>query len=90
MKRKIFLVPTIWIDKTQADGIRKLALFKDIIISCHISSFQSVYILREKILLSGKPGFTKKQADLFFPPDFADDFPVAMQVTSEALSVRSQ
>ncbi|KAJ7546238.1 hypothetical protein O6H91_08G031500 [Diphasiastrum complanatum] len=29
----------------------------------------------------GKPGFTKKQADLFFPPDFADDFPVAMQVS---------
>ncbi|XP_058080186.1 uncharacterized protein LOC131228513 isoform X2 [Magnolia sinica] len=27
----------------------------------------------------GQPGFTKKQADLFFPPDFADDFPVAMQ-----------
>ncbi|KAL0317059.1 UNVERIFIED_CONTAM: Clathrin heavy chain 1 [Sesamum angustifolium] len=27
----------------------------------------------------GKPSFTKKQADLFFPPDFADDFPVAMQ-----------
>ncbi|RWW14365.1 hypothetical protein GW17_00021863 [Ensete ventricosum] len=29
----------------------------------------------------GKPGFTKKQADLFFPPDFADDFPVAMQIS---------
>eukprot|EP00899_Mesostigma_viride_P014185 jgi/Mesvir1/22768/Mv14160-RA.1 len=29
----------------------------------------------------GVPGFTKKQADLFFPPDFADDFPVAMQVS---------
>ncbi|KAK6135795.1 hypothetical protein DH2020_030490 [Rehmannia glutinosa] len=28
----------------------------------------------------GKPSFTKKQADLFFPPDFADDFPVAMQL----------
>ncbi|XP_062112690.1 clathrin heavy chain 2-like [Humulus lupulus] len=28
----------------------------------------------------GKPSFTKKQADLFFPPDFADDFPVAMQI----------
>ncbi|KAJ6987336.1 clathrin heavy chain 1-like [Populus alba x Populus x berolinensis] len=27
----------------------------------------------------GKPSFTKKQADLFFPPDFVDDFPVAMQ-----------
>lgn len=31
-------------------------------------------------LFTGKPSFTKKQADLFFPPDFADDFPVAMQV----------
>lgn len=31
-------------------------------------------------ILSGKPGFSKKQADLFFPPDFADDFPVSMQV----------
>lgn len=29
---------------------------------------------------AGKPSFSKKQADLFFPPDFADDFPVAMQV----------
>ncbi|KAH0943920.1 hypothetical protein HID58_003557 [Brassica napus] len=29
----------------------------------------------------GKPSFSKKQADLFFPPDFADDFPVAMQVS---------
>lgn len=29
----------------------------------------------------GKPAFTKKQADLFFPPDFADDFPVAMQIS---------
>ncbi|XP_020680390.1 clathrin heavy chain 1 [Dendrobium catenatum] len=31
----------------------------------------------------GKPGFSKKQADLFFPPDFGDDFPVAMQVSSK-------
>uniref|UniRef100_A0A803M3V8 Clathrin heavy chain n=1 Tax=Chenopodium quinoa TaxID=63459 RepID=A0A803M3V8_CHEQI len=31
----------------------------------------------------GKPGFTKKQADLFFPPDFADDFPVAMQMSQK-------
>ncbi|CAA6654735.1 unnamed protein product [Spirodela intermedia] len=31
----------------------------------------------------GKPGFTKKQADLFFPPDFADDFPVAMQISNK-------
>lgn len=33
------------------------------------------------IIFAGKPSFTKKQADLFFPPDFADDFPVAMQVS---------
>ncbi|KAK7849835.1 clathrin heavy chain 1 [Quercus suber] len=31
----------------------------------------------------GKPSFTKKQADLFFPPDFADDFPVSMQVSQK-------
>ncbi|KAL8144041.1 hypothetical protein V2J09_017073 [Rumex salicifolius] len=31
----------------------------------------------------GKPGFTKKQADLFFPPDFADDFPVSMQISQK-------
>lgn len=30
----------------------------------------------------GKAAFTKKQADLFFPPEFSDDFPVAMQVCS--------
>ncbi|CAA2983839.1 clathrin heavy chain 1 [Olea europaea subsp. europaea] len=33
------------------------------------------------LALKGKPSFTKKQADLFFPPDFADDFPVAMQMS---------
>uniref|UniRef100_A0A803PWX4 Clathrin heavy chain n=1 Tax=Cannabis sativa TaxID=3483 RepID=A0A803PWX4_CANSA len=31
----------------------------------------------------GKPSFTKKQADLFFPPDFADDFPVSMQISQK-------
>ncbi|KAG6551189.1 hypothetical protein Mapa_007425 [Marchantia paleacea] len=31
----------------------------------------------------GKAAFTKKQADLFFPPDFADDFPVAMQISQK-------
>ncbi|CAA7057232.1 unnamed protein product [Microthlaspi erraticum] len=31
----------------------------------------------------GKPSFSKKQADLFFPPDFQDDFPVAMQVSQK-------
>ncbi|CAI6011217.1 unnamed protein product [Closterium sp. NIES-65] len=38
------------------------------------------------IELGAQPGrvpFTKKQADLFFPPDFADDFPVAMQVSAK-------
>ncbi|MCI19140.1 clathrin heavy chain 1-like, partial [Trifolium medium] len=30
-----------------------------------------------------KPSFTKKQADLFFPPDFADDFPVSMQISNK-------
>ncbi|KAF8402619.1 hypothetical protein HHK36_010708 [Tetracentron sinense] len=28
-----------------------------------------------------KQAFTKKRADLIFPPDFADDFPVAMQMS---------
>ncbi|GFY82126.1 clathrin, heavy chain [Actinidia rufa] len=28
-----------------------------------------------------RPSFTKKQADLFFPPDFGDDFHVAMQIS---------
>lgn len=40
--------------------------------------------LKEEVMsltgYAGKPSFSKKQADLFFPPDFADDFPVAMQV----------
>ncbi|PQQ11752.1 Clathrin heavy chain 1 [Prunus yedoensis var. nudiflora] len=31
----------------------------------------------------GKPSYTKKQADLFFPPDFADDFPVSMQISGK-------
>lgn len=38
-------------------------------------------------LLLGKPSFTKKQADLFFPPDFADDFPVSMQVEHSLLFI---
>ena len=28
-------------------------------------------------------GFTEKQADLFFSPDFTDDFPAAMQISHE-------
>lgn len=31
----------------------------------------------------GGAGFTKKQADLFFPQEFADDFPVSMQVSDK-------
>uniref|UniRef100_A0A0E0RCL7 Clathrin heavy chain n=1 Tax=Oryza rufipogon TaxID=4529 RepID=A0A0E0RCL7_ORYRU len=38
----------------------------------------SLYSIRQ-----GKPGFSKKQADLFFPPDFQDDFPVAMQISQK-------
>ena len=30
---------------------------------------------------SGEPGFIGKQADLFFPPDFTDDFLAAMQIS---------
>ena len=36
------------------------------------------------IELGARPGaqpFTKRAADVFFPPDFADDFPVSMQVS---------
>ncbi|CAI5466783.1 unnamed protein product [Closterium sp. Yama58-4] len=36
--------------------------------------------------LGAQPGrvpFTKKQADLFFPPAFADDFPISMQVSAK-------
>ena len=38
------------------------------------------------IELGTKPGmapFAKKQAELFFPPEFADDFPVSMQVSAK-------
>ncbi|KAK1602644.1 hypothetical protein QYE76_027283 [Lolium multiflorum] len=31
----------------------------------------------------GKPGFSMQQADLLFPPDFQDDFPVAMQISQK-------
>jgi hypothetical protein len=30
--------------------------------------------------IAGKPGFSEKQAYIFFPPGVQDDFPVAMQV----------
>ena len=32
---------------------------------------------------AGKTPFTKKQAELFFPPEFADDFPVSMQISKK-------
>jgi len=40
-------------------------------------SWESKFLQEKK----GRPSFTKKQADLFFPPDFANDFPVAMQIS---------
>lgn len=30
---------------------------------------------------AGQPPFTKKSADVFFPPEAQNDFPVAMQVS---------
>jgi hypothetical protein len=30
---------------------------------------------------AGAPGFAKKNADIFFPPEAANDFPVSMQVS---------
>ncbi len=36
-------------------------------------------------LVCARPGTAplKKQAELFFPPEFADDFPVAMQISDK-------
>jgi hypothetical protein len=45
-----------------------------------------VFLLFQSFI-AGKPGFSKKQADLFFPPDFQDDFPVAMQVLLQVSKV---
>jgi clathrin heavy chain len=45
----------------------------------HILKIIPVFLFFQSFI-AGKPGFSKKQADLFFPPDFQDDFPVAMQV----------
>lgn len=36
----------------------------------------------EHVNITGKPPL-KKQAELFFPPEFADDFPVAMQISQK-------
>lgn len=48
--------------------------------SCCLRNDYYLFFTLRIYLFAGKPSFTKKQADLFFPPDFADDFPVAMQV----------
>jgi len=58
-----------------ADSISTLVVF--------LASLTTIF----PFLLAGKPSFTKKQADLFFPPDFADDFPVAMQVSKSLILV---
>ncbi|CAN6483932.1 unnamed protein product [Victoria cruziana] len=47
----------------------------------HAAAFANVKLVNLHVFGSGKPSFTKKQADLFFPPDFADDFPVSMQIS---------
>ncbi|KAF8365209.1 hypothetical protein HHK36_032781 [Tetracentron sinense] len=41
--------------------------------------YETIHILR--IVLAAKPAFTRKPSRSFFPPDFADDFPVAMQIS---------
>ena len=33
--------------------------------------------------VAGQTNFTKRQAELFFPPDFADDFPVSMHASDK-------
>lgn len=49
-------------------------------LKCPSGSYLLLALSNNALILAGKPSFTKKQADLFFPPDFGDDFPVAMQV----------
>ncbi|GKD78949.1 clathrin heavy chain 1, partial [Tanacetum coccineum] len=46
-------------------------------LSNNVFQFIDIYVKN----LNGKPSFTKKQADLFFPPNFAYAFPVAMQIS---------
>ncbi|GKV43645.1 hypothetical protein SLEP1_g50908 [Rubroshorea leprosula] len=48
--------------------------------SSNAGKIESKLHVIELVAQPGKPSFTEKQADLFFPPDFADDFPVSMQV----------
>ncbi|XP_035541924.1 clathrin heavy chain 2-like [Juglans regia] len=48
-------------------------------------------VRRQKVLTPPwKPSFRKKQADLLLPPDFAEDFPVAMQVVQRFQELFSQ
>ena len=46
-------------------------------LSLLVTVFVYIFVLN---YIAGKASFTKKKADLSFLPDFADDFPVAMQV----------
>ncbi|XP_039016474.1 clathrin heavy chain 1-like [Hibiscus syriacus] len=57
-----------------------------ILISFATKSFNAGQIVSKLHIIElgaqpGRPSFSKKQADLFFPPDFQDDFPVAMQIS---------
>jgi hypothetical protein len=39
-----------------------------------------------RMLVPCRPGqtpFTKRQAELFFPPEFGDDFPVSMHISEK-------
>ncbi|KAJ0021345.1 hypothetical protein Pint_32514 [Pistacia integerrima] len=54
-------------------------------LEAHAASFATIKVPGNEnpSLLISKAAFTKKQADLFFPPDFADDFPVAIQISQK-------
>ncbi|KAI7987897.1 Clathrin heavy chain 2 [Camellia lanceoleosa] len=77
--------PVIWRSQTfdlKFLVLGSLSLVHSLASSAHISfGFTLRWLLFAKNLSSGKPAFSKKQADLFFPPDFVDDFPVAMQIS---------
>ena len=51
-------------------------------ILCRAALFRNVLGCATPRLLAGSPPL-KKQAELFFPPEFADDFPVAMQISQK-------
>ena len=42
-----------------------------------------LHVIELGVPTAGKTPFTKKQAELFFPPEFADDFPVSMQISKK-------